>query len=331
MGDSMFEKVIGIDLGTSNIAIYKKRKGMILREPSVVAIDRETREVLSFGNDAKAMFGRTPDRVEIIHPIRKGVVADFDITDQLINYLMKKAKVKSSFLKSKIVMSIPLDITKVEENAFREISERMGSREVYLVDSVNASSLGVGLDINYPTASMIVDIGGGKTDIAILSLGKIVKGTKTDIAGELFDRRIVSYIKQKYKLLIGEKTAEELKINGSSLFEGEKETEVRGRDLITNLPHEITITSKDLKEALQEDIYSLIDLIKDFLEDIHPEMAADIMKNGMILTGGCASLEGLDKLLSYELGIPVHRAHQNETSTIEGIGILLENLSYLKK
>ncbi len=327
----MFKKVIGVDLGTSNISIYKKKKGILLREPSIVAIDRVTKEAVAFEKDAKDMFGKAPTTVEIVHPIRRGVVADFDITDQFINYLLKKAKVKSYIMKPTIILSVPFDITKVEEDAFREIGERMGSREVYLVESVIAAALGAGLDINRSTASMIIDMGGGKTDIAILSLGKIIKGAKTDIAGELFDKRIISYMKQKYKLLIGDKTSEKIKMEGSSLVECDKEVEVRGMDLITNLPHTVTVTSQDLKEAIQEDLYTLIDIIKEVLEDIHPEVASDIMKGGIVLTGGSAALVGLKEVLSYELGIPVSLAKQNETATIEGVGILLENLSYLKK
>ena len=325
------EKAIGVDLGTKNIRIYRKKRGMILKEPSIVAIDKETNEPVAFGYDAKRMFGKTPDRIEIIRPIQKGVIADFEMTEQLLSYFLKKAKVRSIFFKSKMVISCPLGMTKVEENAFREAADRMGSRDVYLVDSVKASALGSGVDISRPTGSMIIDMGGGITNIAILSIGSIIKGQAVDITGDLFDKKIVSYMKKNYKLLIGERTAEEVKIEATSLFGEEREADVRGRDLITNLPHTIHITSDDITEALKEDIYDLIDVIKDMLEDVHPEIAADIASRGIILTGGCSSLRGLDKLLSFELDIPVRVLDDSTNATVEGLGILLENVRNLQK
>lgn len=325
------EKAIGIDLGTTNIRIYKRKKGIILKEPSLVAIDKETNEAVAFGSEAKRMFGRTPDTIEIIRPIQRGVIADFEMTEQLLSYFIKKAKVRNIFFKSKMVMNSPLQITKVEENAVREAADRLGSRDVYLVDSIKASAIGAGLDISRPDGNMIIDMGGGVTDIAIISLGTIIKGVSTGITGELFDKRIVSYVKNKYKLLIGDKTAEEIKIEATSLFGEEITSEVRGRDLITNLPHTIEITSNDITDALQEDIYELIDIIKEMLEDVHPEIAADIATKGIILTGGSSLLRGLAELLSFELDIPVKIANDGENATVEGLGILLENIHSMKR
>lgn len=325
------EKAIGIDLGTTNIRIYKRKKGIILKEPSLVAIDKETNEAVAFGSEAKRMFGRTPDTIEIIRPIQRGVIADFEMTEQLLSYFIKKAKVRNIFFKSKMVMNSPLQITKVEENAVREAADRLGSRDVYLVDSIKASAIGAGLDISRPDGNMIIDMGGGVTDIAIISLGTIIKGVSTGITGELFDKRIVSYVKNKYKLLIGEKTAEEIKIEATSLFGEEITSEVRGRDLITNLPHTIEITSNDITDALQEDIYELIDIIKEMLEDVHPEIAADIATKGIILTGGSSLLRGLAELFSFELDIPVKIANDGENATVEGLGILLENIHSMKR
>jgi len=327
----MVEKAIGIDLGTTNIRIYKRKKGIILKEPSLVAIDKETNEAVAFGSEAKRMFGRTPDTIEIIRPIQRGVIADFEMTEQLLSYFIKKAKVRNIFFKSKMVMNSPLQITKVEENAVREAADRLGSRDVYLVDSIKASAIGAGVDISRPDGNMVIDMGGGVTDIAIISLGTIIKGISTAITGELFDKRIVSYVKNKYKLLIGEKTAEEIKIEATSLFGEEITSEVRGRDLITNLPHTIEITSNDITDALQEDIYELIDIIKEMLEDVHPEIAADIAQKGIILTGGSSLLRGLAELLSFELDIPVKIANDGENATAEGLGILLENIHSMKR
>lgn len=331
MGGFMVERAIGIDLGTTNIRIYKRRKGVILKEPSVVAVDRETNEPVAFGLEAKRMFGRTPESISIIRPIQRGVIADFEMTEQLLNYFLKKAHVKNVFLKSKMVMNCPLKITKVEENAVREAADRLGSRDVYLVDAIKASALGSGLDISRPDGNMIIDMGGGVTDIAIISLGSIIKGDTIFITGDLFDKRIVSYMKNKYKLLIGEKTAEEIKIEASSLFGEEIVSEVRGRDLITNLPHTIEITSNDITDALQADIYELIDVIKEMLEDVHPEIAADIASKGIILTGGASQLRGLAELLSFELDIPVKLANDGANATAEGLGILLENVKSIKR
>ncbi len=327
----MVDKVIGIDLGTTNIRIYKRKKGIILKEPSVVALDKETNEPIAFGYDAKIMFGRTPDKIEIIRPIQKGVIADFEMAEQLLSYCIHKAKVRNLFFKSKMIIGCPLRITKVEENAVREAADHLGSRKVYLVDAIKAASLGAGVDISRPDGNMIIDMGGGVTDLAILSLNSIIKGRTIDITGELFDKRIVSYLKNKYKLLIGEKTAEEVKIEAASLFGEEIKSEVRGRDLITNLPHTIEITSNDITDALQEDIYEFIEIIKDMLGDVHPEIAADIAKKGIILTGGCSSLRGLAELLSFELDIPVRVVNDSVNAVVEGLGILSENVHSLQE
>ena len=324
-------KDIGIDLGTANILIYVKGQGIILNEPSVVAIDTETRKPLAFGNEAFDMLGKTPFKVRAIKPMKDGVIADFEITELMLDYFVNKVKARGLFKKPRIVICCPADTTPVEKNAIREAAEKLGAKKVYLEEEPKAAAIGVGLDISKPNGNMVIDIGGGTTDIAVLSLGGIVVSRSLKVAGNVFDNDIKEYIKNKYKLLIGDKTAQSIKHQIGSVYESseEEEMEVRGRDLETGLPSIVMINSQEIEESLKEDVNKIILATKSVLEDTPPELSADIIENGAVLTGGGSLINGLKELLEDELKIPIYLAETPLTSVAEGTGILLENLYLL--
>ena len=324
-------KDIGIDLGTANILIYIKGQGIVLNEPSVVAIDIETRRPLAFGETANEMLGKTPFKVKAIKPMKDGVIADFEVTELMLDYFVNKIKARGIFKKPRIVICCPADTTQVEKNAIREAAEKLGAKKVYLEEEPKAAAIGVGLDISKPNGNMIIDIGGGTTDIAVLSLGGIVVSKSLKIAGNVFDNDIKEYIKNKYRLLIGDKTAQNIKHKIGSVFKSDKENEieVRGRDLETGLPAIITINSEEIEEALSENINKIILSCKSVLENTPPELSADIIENGAVLTGGGSLLNGLKELLEEELKIPIYLAESPLTSVVEGTGIMLENLYLL--
>ena len=321
-------KDIGIDLGTANILIYVKGQGIVLNEPSVVAIDTETKRPLAFGDSANQMLGKTPFKVKAIKPMKDGVIADFEITELMLDYFINKIKARGIFKKPTIIICCPADTTPVEKNAIREAAEKLGAKKVYLEEEPKAAAIGVGLDISKPNGNMIIDIGGGTTDIAILSLGDIVVSKSLKIAGNTFDNDIKEYIKDNYKLLIGEKTAQNIKHEIGSVYNSdlELEIEVRGRDLETGLPSIITINSLEIEEALKENINKIILGAKSVLEDTPPELSADIIENGAILTGGGSLIKGLKELMEKELQIPIFIAESPLTSVVEGTGIMLDNL-----
>jgi len=331
----MFAKDIGIDLGTANVLIYIKGKGIVLDEPSVVAIDSDTKKPLAVGKEARAMLGRTPGKIQAIRPMKDGVIADFETTEIMLNHFIKKVHGRSFLSRPRILICCPSNITQVEKNAIIEAAERTGARKVYIEEETKVAAIGAGMDISRPSGSMIIDIGGGTTDIAILSLGSMVKSTSIKIAGNAFDNDIVKYLKEKYKLLIGERTAEEIKITiGSVFIEDRKENEkieVKGRDLVTGLPHTITMSSKEVEEALRDSVYQIIKHTKDVLEQTPPELAADIMDKGIILTGGGAMINGFYRLLAHELKVPVFLADSPLTCVVEGTGILLDNPHMIEK
>lgn len=324
----MFSKDIGIDLGTANVLIYIKGQGIVLDEPSVVAIDSDTKRVVAVGKDARDMLGRTPGRVQAIRPMKDGVIADFEITDIMLNHFIKKVNGRSFFSRPRILICCPSNITQVEKNAIKEAAERTGARKVFLEEEPKVAAVGAGLDISKPSGNMVIDIGGGTTDIAVLSLGGVVNSASLKVAGNVFDGDIVKYIKEKYKLLVGERTAEDIKIKIGTVFpEGLNEKmEVKGRDLVTGLPHSITLCSQEVEEALRESMFKIINQTKIVLEDTPPELAADIIDKGIVLTGGGAMVNGLDKLLSHELKVPVFLAESPLTCVVEGTGVLLENI-----
>ncbi len=319
---------IGIDLGTTNILIYIKGKGVVLNEPSVVSIDTNTKKVLAAGKEAKEMLGRTPGKVKIIRPMKDGVIADFETTEEMLRIFMKKALGKKLLSKPRILICCPSNITGVEKNAIKEMAEKMGARRVFLEEEPKVAAVGAGIDIAKPSGSMVIDIGGGTTDIAILSLGGIVTSDSIRIAGNTFDEDIANYIKNKYKVIIGEKTSEDIKLSIGTVSKSKKDKilEITGRSVSTGLPETITVTSEDVQEALKDNIKKIIASVKKVLEKTPPELAADISGKGIILTGGGALIDGLVEKLRKELKVPVYISDNPLTNVAEGTGILLENL-----
>lgn len=328
-----FTKDIGIDLGTANVLIYIKGQGIVLNEPSIVAIDADTKKPLAVGQEAREMFGRTPGTVKAIRPMKDGVIADFEITEIMLNNFIKKINGKSFFSRPRILICCPSNITQVEKNAIKEAAERTGARKVFLEVEPKVAAIGAGMDISKPSGNMVIDVGGGTTDIAILSLGGIVTSSSIKIAGNVFDADIVKYIKEKYKLLVGERTAEDIKFTIGSVFPGSRneQMEVKGRDLVTGLPHTITLTSDEIEEALRESVYAIIHATKNVLEQTPPELASDIIDKGIVVTGGGALVHGFDELLSHELKVPVFIAESPLTCVVEGTGVLLDNIHLIGK
>lgn len=324
----MRNKDIGIDLGTANILIYVKGEGIVLSEPSVVAIDKDSGKVLAIGQKAHEMLGRTPGSVLAIRPLKDGVIADFDKTEIMLDYFIKKIKVKTIFSRPRILICCPSNITQVEKNAIREVAERTGAKKVYVEEEPKVAAVGAGLEIGMPSGNMVIDIGGGTTDIAVLSLNGIVYSESIKVAGNTFDIDIIKYIKKKYKLLIGEVTAEKIKIKIGTVLETAKEKtmKVRGRDLLSGLPKTINITSSEIKEAIIDSVNMIIHATKMVLEKIEPEISADIIDKGIVLTGGGALLEGLAKLIEKEIKVPTKIAESPLTCVAEGTGIILDNL-----
>ncbi len=329
----MFAKDIGIDLGTANVLIYIKGQGIVLNEPSVVAIDSETKKPLAVGHDARNMLGRTPGKVKAIRPMKDGVIADFEITEIMLNYFIRKVNGKSLLSRPRILICCPSNITQVEKNAIKEAAERTGARKVFIDEEPKVAALGAGMDISKPSGNMIIDIGGGTTDIAILSLGGIVTSSSIKVAGNAFDSDIMKYIKDKYKLLIGDRTAEEIKLTIGNVFPDsvKEKMEVRGRDLVTGLPHTITLCSEEVEEALRESAYIIVHTAKSVLEQTPPELSADIIDKGIVVTGGGALIKGFDQLLSHELKVPVFIAESPLTCVAEGTGVLLDNLHLIDR
>lgn len=321
-------KDIGIDLGTANILIYVKGEGVVLSEPSVIALEKETGKVLAIGAKAHEMIGRTPGSVIAMKPLKDGVIADFDKTEIMLDYFIKKIKGKSFFSKPRILICCPSNITQVEKNAIREVAERTGAKKVYVEEEPKVAAVGAGLEIGLPSGNMVIDIGGGTTDIAVLSLDGIVYSESIKVAGNTLDTDIIKFIKNKYKLLIGEVTAEKIKISIGTVLENSKpkSMKVRGRDLLTGLPKTIDVNSNEIKEAITESISVIIHTTKTVLEKIEPEISSDIIDKGIILTGGGALLEGLDKLIQKEIKVPVKIAKSPLTCVVNGTGILLDNL-----
>lgn len=324
----MFSKLVGIDLGTANMLIYVKDQGIVLEEPSVVAIDAETRRSLAVGSEAKAMLGRTPGQVLAIKPLKDGVIADFEVTEMLLSSFIRKLKLKGLFSRPTIVICCPSNITSVERNAIRDAAYRAGAKKVYIEEEPKVAAIGAGLDIVKPSGNLILDIGGGTTDVAVISLGEIVTSTSLKTAGNKFDSDIIKFIKEKYKLLIGERTAEEIKTSIGIAWPGvlEESMSISGRDLVTGLPHTISVHSEEIEIALRESLQEIVRACRTVLEQTPPELSADIINTGVMLTGGGALLKGIDELLAQELNIPVFIADNALTCVAEGTGIMLENL-----
>ncbi|NLU50603.1 MAG: rod shape-determining protein [Syntrophomonadaceae bacterium] len=325
---------MGIDLGTANTLVHMKGKGIVLREPSVVAIQNDTGQVLAVGEEAKQMIGRTPGNIVAIRPMKDGVIADFDVTQRMLKYFIGKALNHKGFLvKSRVVVSVPTGVTAVEERAVREAALQAGAKEAYLIEEPMAAAIGAGLPVHEPTGNMIVDIGGGTTEVAVISLGGIVTSKSVRIAGDEMDEAIIQHLKKNYNLLIGERTAEAIKINiGSAIWEGPTEHyEVRGRDLVSGLPKTIQVSSDEIQEALSEPVAAIIEGIKVCLEKTPPELAADIMDRGIVMAGGGSLLRGLDKLVSRETNMPVYVCEEALDAVALGTGRVLENVEVLRK
>lgn len=329
----MFARDIGIDLGTANVLIHVKGKGIVLNEPSVVAIDRNTGKVLAVGEEARRMVGRTPGNIVAIRPLKDGVIADFEITEAMLKHFINKLDVKGFLSKPRILICCPTNITSVEQKAIREAAERSGGKKVYLEEEPKVAAVGAGMEIFQPSGNMVVDIGGGTTDIAVLSMGDIVTSSSIKMAGDKFDMEILNYIKRKYKLLIGERTAEDIKIKVGTVFPGARseELDIRGRDMVTGLPRTITVNSEEITGALKENAAVIVQAAKGVLERTPPELSADIIDRGVILTGGGALLHGIDMLLAEELKVPVLIAENPMHCVAVGTGIMLENIDKLPR
>jgi rod shape-determining protein MreB len=329
----MFSKDIGIDLGTANVSIHVKGKGVVLDEPSVVAIESDTRRVLAVGEEARRMVGRTPGNIIAIRPLRDGVIADFEVTDMMLKAFIQRVGGRTWHSRPRILICAPTNITSVEQKAIREAAERSGAKEVFLEEEAKAAAIGAGMDIFQPSGNMVVDIGGGTTDVAVLSMGDVVTASSLKVAGDKFDSAIMRYIKNKYKLLIGERTSEDIKIKIGTVFVGgrREEMDIRGRDMVTGLPLTVTIHSDEVREALWEPVMSIVACAKTVLERTPPELSADIIDRGVILTGGGALLDGLDALLADEIRVPVLIAEDPMHCVVKGTGIMLDHLDKMTR
>ena len=325
-------KEIGIDLGTANILIYVKGEGIVVNEPSVVTMNMETNKPIAVGEEARAMLGKTPGKIEAIRPLKDGVIADFQITEILITHFINKLNLKGIFTRPTILICCPSNITSIEKSAIQDVAQRCGAKKVYIEEEPKVAAIGAGLDISKPSGNMVIDIGGGTTDIAVLSLGDIVTSTSLKIAGDKLDQDIIKYVKDQYKLLIGERTAEEVKMTIGCAYMGDKTktTSVRGRDLVTGLPQTIQLSEAELETALKDSCDTILRAAKQVLEQTPPELSADIVNKGIFLTGGGALLHNLDKLLENGLGVPVFVAENALNCVADGCGLMLEHTDYLK-
>jgi rod shape-determining protein MreB len=329
----MFSSDMGIDLGTASTLVYVKNEGIVLCEPSVVAIEAGTSNALAVGEEAKRMLGRTPGNIVAIRPMRDGVIADFDITESMLRYFIKKVHSSRSLVKPRIVIAIPSGITEVEKRAVKDSALHAGAREVFMIEEPVAASIGVGLPIQEPSGNMIIDIGGGTTEMAVISLAGVVFSKSIRIGGDEMDEALINYLKRTYNLMIGERTAEDIKITIGSAYPMEEEMtmEVRGRDLVAGLPKMISVTSEEIREALSEPISQIVEAVRITLERTPPELSADLIEKGLILAGGGSLLRGLDKLIAEETGLPVHLADDPLTAVALGTGKVLSELRYLRR
>jgi len=330
---AMFSNEIGIDLGTANTLVYIRGKGIVINEPSVVAVNQKTGRVVAIGRQAKQMLGRTPPHIVAVRPIVDGVISDFEVTEEMIVYLLNLAqKDTKKFFGPKVVVGVPSGITNVEIRAVRDAIKNAGAREVYVVEEPVAAAIGMKLSVMDPVGSMVVDIGGGTTDIAVISLGGVVRSRNVRIAGDKFNTDIMSYVRSEFKMLIGEKTAENVKIAIGSVIPMAQSMEavIKGRDLVTGLPKEVVITDTDVREAMTQSILTLVESVKEVLETTPPEILADVMSRGLYLAGGGALLRGMGQLLHDVIKIPIHIANDPLTAVARGTGIILEDIEHFK-
>ncbi len=328
-----FSRDMGIDLGTANTLVYVRGKGVVLREPSVVAIRKENNSILAVGEEARMMIGRTPGNIVAIRPMRDGVIADFDVTQAMLRHFISKAYRRRMFFRPQVVVCVPSGVTEVEKRAVLDATNQAGAREAFLIEEPMAAAIGAGLPVEEPTGSMIVDIGGGTSEVAVISLGGIVTSMSVRVGGDELDEAIIQYVRKQYNLMIGERTAEEIKIQIGTAYEREEETRmsIRGRDMVSGLPRNLEINSTEIKEAMAEPIESIMEAIRITLEKTPPELAADIMEKGVIIAGGAAQLHGFDKLVSEQTGMPVFLAEEPVDSVVLGAGKVLSEIGMLKR
>lgn len=328
---SQFRDEIGIDLGTANTLVYVKGRGIVINEPSVVAVNEKTGRVVAVGNTAKKMLGRTPAHITAVRPLVDGVVSNFEVTEEMLAYFIRKAErgSKNKFLRPRVVVGVPYGITNVERRAVIDATRNAGAREVYIIEEPMSAAIGIRLPIHDAVGNMIIDVGGGTTEIAVISLSGIVRAKSLRIAGDTLNNDIVSYIKEEFKILLGEKTAEDLKMLIGSVHTPDEpmEATVRGRDLVTGLPREVIITDTDIREAIGSSIATFVDSVKEVIETTPPEIISDIMHRGIVLVGGGSLVHGMQKLLEDELKIPIHLEEEAMTAVVRGMGVILEDIS----
>lgn len=329
----LFSTDIGIDLGTASILVYVRGRGVVLNEPSVVAIDQQTQKVLAVGKEAQRMLGRTPGNIVAVRPLREGVIADFDITEIMLKYYIAMAGERRRIIRPRVVVCIPAGTTSVEQKAVIEAIARTGARETYLIEEPRAAAMGAGLDIFEPIGSMVVDIGGGTCDIAVLSMGEVVESASVRVGGDKYDEAITRYVKKEYNVLVGDRTAETIKISIGSAHQDSRhlQADVRGRDLVSGLPRSITLTTQHIVKALEEPLLAVLQGIRQVLENTPPELAGDIIEKGIVLTGGGALLDGLSRFLTQETGVPFYLAEDPVTCVVEGTAKVLENMNQLSE
>jgi len=328
-----FSSDIGIDLGTANTLVYVKERGIVLQEPSVVAIQAGSNRVLAVGSEAKRMLGRTPGSIIAVRPMKSGVIADFEITEAMLRYFIHKVHDRKKLVRPRVIVAVPSGITEVEKRAVKDSATHAGAREVYLIEEPMAAAIGVGLPVQEPAGNMIVDIGGGTTEVALISLAGVVFSRSVRVGGDEMDEAIIQYMKRVYNLAIGERTAEEIKISIGSAHGWDEEVtmEVKGRDLVAGLPKTLSVTSEEIREALAEPVSTIVDTIRITLERCPAELSADLVDRGLIIAGGGALLHGLDKLVAEQTGLPVHVADDPLSAVAEGTGVVLHELNFLRK
>src|ERR671915_818152 len=333
MANSFIGRDMAVDLGTANTLVYVRRKGVLLDEPSVVALNDTTGEVLAVGHEAKRMIGRTPDHITAIRPLEDGVIADFDATEQMLRFFIQQVHRRRYFAKPRMVICVPSGITAVEQRAVKEAGYQAGARQVYIIEEPMAAAIGAGLPVHEPTGNMVVDIGGGTTEVAVISLGGIVTAQSIRVGGDELDESIINYIKKEYSLMLGERTAEEIKMAIASAFPmpDEPQAEIRGRDLVTGLPKTILVSAEEIRRAIEEPVNAIVDAVKNTLDKTPPELASDIMDKGIVLAGGGALLRGLDERLKHETGMPLHIAEDPLFAVAIGSGECLEEFEALKR
>ena len=333
MANSIIGRDMAVDLGTANTLVYVRGRGVMLNEPSVVAMNAHTREILAVGTEAKRMIGRTPDTITAIRPLRDGVIADFEATEQMLRFFIQRVHRRRYFAKPRLVICVPSGITAVEQRAVKEAGYQAGARRVYIIEEPMAAAIGAGLPVHEATGNMVVDIGGGTTEVAVISLGGIVTSQSIRTAGDDLDAAIISWMKKEYSLMLGERTAEEIKVALGSAFPlpDEPEAEIRGRDMISGLPRNVVVSSAEVRQALEEPLHSIVDSVRTTLDKTPPELAGDIMDRGVVLTGGGALLRGLDERIRHETGMPVHVADEPLYSVAMGAGKCVEEFEALQQ